>query len=257
MKRVITLLLAFMSLSNLTFSQSGTEDFQLEKYLKRSDGYKYPNVIKINTLAIPFNNISMSYERGLIPRLSFIISAGYKYTGRTPQLFSVNGSTINANLNQITGFSITPEIRYYLKSCEDRLLEGFYVGLYGRYTNYSSGANFEYFQEGLIAEFYNSDVGLTEVGAGLQLGYQLVLWQRLNIDFMFFGPRYSSYNLIYEFDQNVSQEFLNDLSAYINEVIDRFGLDYEVELKQSGESRASNSFRFANMRFGIALGFAF
>jgi hypothetical protein len=257
MKRFLALLIALICLSVFAQSQSETEDFQLEKYIKRSEGYKYPNVIKINTLALPFNNISMSYERALIPRLSFVAAAGYKYAGREPEVFVVNESTINAGLDKITGFSIAPEVRYYLKTCEDRYLEGFYIGLYLRYTNFTSGASFDYFPEGLPTEFYTSQVQLSEVGAGLQLGYQLVLWQRFNIDFMFFGPRYSSYNMIYKFDQEVSEQFLGDLSDYINDVIDRFGLDYEVELKQSGEARASNAFKFVSMRFGIGFGFAF
>ncbi len=255
MKKVSFLILLIIFLSNLSFAQ--TEDFQKDKYLKRAEGYKYPNIIKINTLAIAFSNISVSYERMLARRLSIIVSAGYKYSGREPKVFVVNGSTIDAKLDKITGYTITPELRYYLKNCEPRLLEGFYIGLYLRYTHYSSGANFDYFPEGQLQEFYHSTVTLSEVGAGFQLGYQLALWERFNIDFMFFGPRFSNYNLIYEFDKHVSEQFLGDLSDYINEVIDRFGLDYEVELKQSGDARASNSFSFANMRFGISFGFAF
>lgn len=256
MKKLSLLIIGFLFFAGISNAQD--QDKELEKYLRKSEGYyKYPNVIKINTLAIAFSNVSVTYERGIAPRLSFLLSAGYKYSGREPKVFVVDGSTIDAKLDKITGYSFAPELRYYLKTCEQRFLEGFYVGLYGRYTHYSSGAEFDYFPEGQLQEFYTSNMVLTEVGAGIQLGYQLVLWQRLNIDFMFFGPRFSNINIVYEFDKNVSQEFLNDLSAYINEVIDRFGLDYDVELKQSGESRTSTSFSFANMRFGISFGFAF
>ena len=257
MKRIIGLILIILLSSNLIYSQEQKEDYQLDKYLKRSEGYKYPNIIKINTLAIAFSNVSLSYERMLARRLSFIASVGYKFTGSTPKLFHVNAPTIDAKLDKITGFTITPELRYYLKNCDPGLLEGFYVGIYLRYTHYNSGAQFDYFPEGMAQEFYSSDIQMSEVGGGIQLGYQLALWERFNIDFMFFGPRFSSYNLIYEFDQNVSEAFLNDLSDYLNEVIDRFGLDYTVDLKQSGDSRASNSFTFANVRFGISFGFAF
>jgi hypothetical protein len=208
-------------------------------------------------LAAVFNNISVSYERAIIPRLSFLVSAGYKYTGGNLSLFEVNDTEIEAKIDQITGFSVTPEIRYYLRTCNPSLLEGFYAGLYFRYTQYGSGVNFGYYPVAQPIEFYDADISLSEVGGGLQLGYQLLLWERLSIDFMFFGPRWSSYNLIYEFDQNVSQEFLDDLSDYINEVIDQFGFDYEVELKQTSQTRASNSFSFANVRFGIGIGFAF
>ncbi len=218
---------------------------------------QYPNVIKINTLAIPFNNISLSYERAISPRFSFEIGAGYKYSGKAPGILNVDSDKIDAGLDAITGYSITPEIRWYLKKCETRLLEGFYAGLYLRYAGYNTAAHFDHYPDEHAPTHYKADIQLGEYGVGLQLGYQLVLWQRFNIDFLFFGPRFSNYHLAYEFNQNVTPEFLDDLSDYLNDIVDQFGLDYDIELKQSGESRASHSFSFANMRFGIALGFAF
>ena len=232
-------------------------DVDKEKYLRKREGYKYPNVIKINTLAIPFNNISLSYERGVLPRFSIEIGVGYKYKGLLPNVFAIEGAIIDARLDEIKGYSIAPEFRYYLKTCEHRLLEGFYASLYFKYAHYKTAAHFDYFPDGLAQEFYKSTIIMGEYGIGIQLGYQLVLWQRLNIDFMFFGPRFSKYHLTYEFDKHVSDEFLNDLTDHLNEIIDRFGLDYEVELKQSGKTDASHSFSFANIRFGISLGFAF
>lgn len=233
------------------------QDADVEKYLRRREGIKYPNVLKINTLALPFNNISMSYERGVVPRFSIIIAAGYKYSGALPDLFDNNSETIDLELEPIVGYSFSPELRYYLKSCDNRILDGFYAGLYFRHTHYNTSAKFDYFPEGNPTEFYDSDIAINEFGVGISIGYQLMLWERLSIDFMLFGPRYSNYHLGYEFDREVSQEFLDDLNSYINEVIDRFGIDYTVDIKQDGESRASTSFSFANARIGISFGFAF
>jgi len=98
---------------------------------------------------------------------------------------------------------------------------------------------------------------LTEYGLGIQLGYHLILWERFSIDLLFFGPRFSNYHFDYEFNQPPSEEFLDDLSEHMNEVIDRFGFDYNAEVKQDGEYKASSTFSFANTRFGISLGFAF
>ncbi|MCD4730197.1 MAG: DUF3575 domain-containing protein [Bacteroidales bacterium] len=218
---------------------------------------KYPNIIKVNTLALAFNNISLLYESGIMPRLSAVIGIGYKYAGLEPKLFRVNNSRIGADIGQINGFSITPELRYYIKTCDPGLLEGFYVGLYFRYTHYSSAVKFGYEPENKPVEFNNSDVALNEYGVGIQLGYQLMIKERFSIDFLFFGPRFSSYHLGYEFDQTPSQEFLDDLSEHLNEVIDRFGFDYDVNIKREGEAKASSSFSFANTRFGISFGFAF
>ena len=233
------------------------DDPELAKYLKRREGVKYSNILKVNTLAIPFNNISISYERGVVPRFSILIAAGYKYSGNLPDLFDTENENLQIKLDQITGYSLSPELRYYLKSCDSRLLEGFYAGLYFRHTHYESLAEFNYFPDELPDEYYKASLALNELGIGISIGYQLMLWERLSIDFMFFGPRYSNYHLGYEFDDMVSQEFLDELNGYINEVIDRFGIDYTVDVKQDGEARASTSFSFANTRFGISIGFAF
>ena len=233
------------------------DDPELAKYLKRREGIKYPNILKVNTLAIPFNNISMSYERGVVPRFSILIAAGYKYSGNLPDLFGTENENLQIKLDQITGYSLSPELRYYLKSCDSRLLEGFYAGLYFRHTHYTTSAEFNFYPESTPSEYYKADLTINELGVGISIGYQLMLWERLSIDFMFFGPRYSNYHIGYEFNQVASQEFLDELNGYINEVIDRFGIDYTVDVKQDGEARASTSFSFVNTRFGISFGFAF
>ena len=250
-------LVLLLTLSFLMIGSAISQDVDLEKYLKKRKGVTYPNIIKINTLAIAFNNISLLYERSIIPRLSAGIGVGYKYAGVAPSMFTLENSVIKLDMDEINGFSITPGMRYYLKSCDHNKQEGFYAGIYFRYTYYSTAVNFKYFRIDNPIEYIHADMAMQEYGAGIQLGYQLMLWERLSIDFLFLGPRISNYTLAYRFDQMPSQEFFDDLSEYINEVIDRFGGDYDVEIKQEGEAKARTSFSFVSTRFGLSLGFAF
>ena len=234
-----------------------SQDSDIEKEKLQEEKITYPNIIKINTLALVFRNISLVYERGIIPRVSAGIGVGYKYAGTQPKILEGDNSIIDMRLGKIQGFSITPSAKYYLRSCDPRKLEGFYAGLYLRYTDYKTDANFLYTPENGTAEDYDADIALKEYGVGIQLGYQMLLWKRFSIDFLFFGPRFSSYDFGYEFNQEPSQEFLDDFSEYLNEIVDRFGFDYDVDIKQEGNASASSSFSFAGMRFGISLGFAF
>ena len=252
-KLILLIVLAALAVGTM----NAQTDPDLEKYMRRRDGIKYPNVLKVNTLAIAFNNVSLAYERGLVPRLSLVLAAGYKYSGNLPSILNPESNLIQIKLDQIQGYSFAPELRYYVKSCDARILDGFYIGAYFRHSHYSTSAEFNYSPEDLPVEFYNADVAMNEYGVGISIGYQLMLWQRLSIDFMFFGPRYSNNHIGYEFDNNVSQEFLDDLSNHINEVLNKYGFDYTVDLKQDGENRASTSFSFANVKFGIGIGFAF
>jgi len=234
-----------------------SQDLDIDKEKAQRENIRYPNIIKINSLALVFNNLSLVYERGIIPRVSAGIGVGYKYAGAAPKLLTAENSTIGVQYDKIKGFSITPEARYYIKSCDPGQLDGFYAGLYLRYTGYTTAADFEYIPENNTPEYYHSDIALREFGVGIQLGYQLIIKERFSIDFLFLGPRFSSYHFGYEFDQEPSQEFLDDLSEYMNEVVDRFGLDYNVDIQQEGEAKASTTFSFANVRFGLSLGFAF
>ncbi len=218
---------------------------------------RYPNIVKVNSLALAFNNISLIYERGIIPRVSAGIGVGYKYKGAAPSFLNLDNSLIRLQIDDIKGFSITPEAKYYLRACDPGKLEGFYAGLYFRYTHYNTGADFRYLPQNNSQENYNASLAMNEFGVGIQLGYQIIIKERFSIDFLFIGPRYSSCKLGYEFDPAPSQEFLDDLSDALNEVVDRLGFDYNVDIRSEGLGKASSSFSFANMRFGISLGYTF
>jgi hypothetical protein len=249
--------IAILVFSCLTIGTAFSQTIDSAKVKPSADQIRYPNIIKLNSLALAFNNISLIYERGIIPRVSAGIGVGYKYKGTLPSLLNIENSEIIVDFGDITGFSITPEAKYYLRACDPGKLEGFYVGLYFRYTGYQSGADFEYIPESSPTEYYYSDIHMNEFGVGIQLGYQMIIKERFSIDFLLIGPRFSSYKLGYEFDKPPSEQFLNDLSDALNEVVDRFGFDYNVDINQEGEAKANSSFSFANVRFGLSLGFAF
>lgn len=233
------------------------QDADIDKYLRKREGIKFPNNIKINTIALPLNNISLIYERGLIPRLSASLGLSYKYSGGMPKIVTAADDILSFQLDEIKGFGITPELRYYIKTCNDRSLEGLYFGVYFRYTQYKTNAHFSYAKAGGTIEVNAADLVYAEYGTGITLGYQLMLWERLSIDLLMFGPRFSNINVSYQFEKQASQEFLDELSETINETIDRFGLDYTVDLEQQGGGNARTSFSFLNVRFGVSLGFAF
>lgn len=253
MKKIFVLAFAFSFVMPMLFAQ----DADIEKYLRKREGILYPNNIKINTIALPLDNISLVYERGIIPRLSASLGLSYKYSGGMPRIVTATSDILSFQIDEINGFGITPELRYYIKTCNDRLLEGLYFGLYFRYTQYETNAHFSYAPVGGTIEINSAGLKYIEYSTGITLGYQLMLWKRFSIDLLMFGPRFSNISVGYEFEEVASQEFLDELSETINETINRFGLDYTVELEQQGGGKAKTSFSFMNVRFGISLGFAF
>jgi len=252
--------LLFTALMLLIFSTCNWAQQDTTKSQKSTWDYDYKNVVKIGVIAAAFSNISVSYERSIKPRWTVGLNAGYKYKGDTPTLFGLDSTSITMTQTGINGFSITPETRYYLKSCENQSPNGFYVSLYMRYVNYSTAVNFIYYPNYPDKEVVNNigaNATLNEFGIGFMLGYQLLIKERFIVDFIIIGPRRSWINMKYEFDNNVSEEFLTTLEGKLQEVVDRFGFDHEVNIEKSGSREAKYSFNFTNVRFGISLGYAF
>jgi len=106
-----------------TFLNSKT---QKDTISSNSNEIEYFNIVKLNTAAIPFNNISVLYERMLMPKVSVGLGVGYKYAGPLPKVLEVKNSVFEVAMDKIKGFTLTPYGRYYLRTCNPTLLDGFY-----------------------------------------------------------------------------------------------------------------------------------
>jgi hypothetical protein len=222
--------------------------------------YEYKNVGKIGVTAAVFNNISLNYERSFKPKWTVNLNAGFMFNGGTPSFFEIDSTSISLSTDGIRGYSITPDLRYYLKSCENQSPNGFYAAFYLKYTNYKTGASFNYYPnypETDELDYFGADASLSEFGVGLMLGYQLLIKERFVVDFIIIGPRKSWVNMNYSFDDNVSEAFLTTLENKLQDVVNRFGIDHEVNIEKSGFKDIKYSFNFTGVRFGIALGYAF
>lgn len=222
--------------------------------------YDYKNVAKISLTALAFSNISLSYERSFRPRWTISLNAGYKFSGGTTNLLGMDSTSISISTAGIKGFSVTPELRYYIKSCENQSPNGFYAGIYLRYVHYQSEAFFNHYPnypDKDVVDYFTSDIRLDQYGAGLMIGYQLLIKNRFIFDFIILGPRTSRVQMIYKFDNNVTDEFLSDLQSNLQQIVDRYGLDYQVEVSQSNSREVRYSFGFTDIRFSISIGYAF
>ncbi|MFC2106908.1 DUF3575 domain-containing protein [Bacteroidota bacterium] len=255
MKKLAILFLLVFICQGVILSQTESQTETESKITVKDMPYK--NVVKLNTLSLVFKNVSLFYERAITPRISASMGFGYKFANPEPRILKGDNEQIVLNPKGIEGHTITPEVRYYIKKCDQTIMDGFYVGLYFRYTHYKSGTHFDYYPANGNNQTFDGNIKLDEYGVGFQLGYQLVIYKRLMVDFMFLGPRYSRYKLQYGFDENVSQAFLDDLSNYMNDIIDKFGYDYKVNLETKGSRSAKGKFGFVNLRVGISLCFAF
>jgi hypothetical protein len=119
------------------------------------------NTVKLNPLSALFRIGSVFYERKMSDNLS--LQLGVAYTG------------LKLEETKFSGFSTTPELRYYPKA---NALNGLYLGPFLRYQNYSVQ---DEFSKGTYSSF----------GGGAVIGRQWVYKSGFTLD-LFFGPSYNS-----------------------------------------------------------------
>ncbi len=214
----------------------------------------YKNTVKVNSAALLLSNFSLLYERKLNTHWTVLTGAGYRWGGSVPKVFGLGDVIVSSETNGITGFSFTPEVRYYFNFCEcGGSPSGFYTGLYGRYTKYYGNLTFNLWNG---SEYYEAIVSsnLREIGAGIQLGYQFVFKQRWTVDIMFAGPRLSTYKLKGDIDSEDLEDVVSKIEEEINKRREWLGMD-PITIEPSTELEAN--FGFKNFRYAIGIGFLF
>jgi len=214
----------------------------------------YKNIVKVNSAALLVSNISLLYERKLNTHWTLLAGTGYRWGGSVPKVLGLGDVIVSSETNGITGFSFTPEVRYYFNFCEcGGSPSGFYAGLYGRLTKYYGSLTFNLWNG---IEYYDALVtsNLREFGGGLQLGYQFIFKQRWAVDIMFAGPRLSNYKLKADLESDDLEALVSAIEEGINERREAIGMD-PISIDPSSELEAS--FGFKNFRYAIGIGFLF
>lgn len=247
--KLSALLLVFLMISNTTLGQ------ELEP---ESDYRKVKNQFSFELLQIINGAYLISYERTVWKNFSASLGLGYKGKEGLINVSGLDNDQIKTGDLYYTGFMIIPEIRYYVKgtSKHDYNLTGFYVGLYYKYSDYSSDLNGTYIDiddnntEYTLA--FDADLSVSSVG--LMVGYKLQITKRFNIDFLIAGPGSGSYKFEIKNTEDLPESFYEDLNEALEEysLLDIINSDFRFS-----EANNRTSFSAMSFRYGIALGYTF
>ncbi len=172
------------------------------------------NAIKMELSGVIIGQFQFGYERALISYLSTQLKAG---------LISRNFSwedEDNLISSMASGFVVCPEIKYYV----DEAFRGFYLGTFARFKQVNVDFN-ESFNDIIQS---SAERKRTRLSAGLLLGYQEVINDRMTLD-LFVAPQYV----------NATNELVEG-----NEELD-------------AANSAVLDYKGAGLRFGFTLGVAF
>jgi hypothetical protein len=252
MKNIIQLTVLLFFLTNISFSQELENIDDNEKRLVK-------NEVSFEALQLINGVYQISYERYVWNNFSAALSFGYKGKEGLLKLSGLNytgpnGGRLQTNELFYTGYQIIPEIRYYLKNTSSNNLNGFYIGLYFKYSQYKSDLTGKYIASDNTPYEVEFEAKLGIASTGLMVGYKLPITKRLNIDFIIAGPGTGNYNFSLTNKKDLPNEFYDNLNDALEEysIFDFIDSDFRFSNVESKSKFSTFSFRY-----GIALGYTF
>jgi len=235
---------------------------------KAQKGYSFPDSVQYRKNIIKWNvtpfllwdkrNINFGYERVLSPYRSFSINAGYFVL---PELF--NGLTDSLEIessNKKSGFSVSGDYRYYFIKRNKRMApDGLYWGIFASYYYYQFENDITVLNNPSIQGSLKFGANANIINAGVELGYQFVVWKdRMTIDLIFMGPSLSAYatkfSLKGDIDIDKEDEYLQAIYDILSSKIPGFNqLVSEGKVKSSGLNVSMGY----GLRYMIQIGFRF
>jgi len=256
MKNVIRIsLLALLCISGSSHSLFGQEEMKEEKQRK--------NVIRINItnpLIFGDRSLVLGYERVVSPHSSFSLNMGQSELPKFG-LFDAEVDDPDVKLmknSKGSGFNSTADFRFYLKH-ENKYLapHGLYIGPYAAYASMGRKNTWELNTNSFQGEVI-TDFNLSFLSLGVQMGYQFILFKRVALDVILFGPGLAFYKLEAKLDTTLDADSESELYQKISDALtERFpGYSFvidDVDFKKTGSSNVT-SFGY---RYVVHLGFNF
>lgn len=144
------------------------------------------NIVKLNVLGLAYGNFGVQYERTLGAHSSVAMSVAFLPSRHLPGFVVDDNSTSELKSLTFSGWSFTPEYRYYFSGNAPK---GFYAAPYFRYSNFPINQ--------YVLSFTSSTTGLTRevitsgsykaTSIGLMLGSQWLLGENLTLDWWIIG----------------------------------------------------------------------
>jgi hypothetical protein len=221
------------------------------------------NTIRVNItnpLIFGPKNTIIGYERAVNKHQTFSIDFGMNSLPiKTNQTYQYEGTTVSqTNSYDDNGIHISFDYRFYFAK-ENKYLapRGVYFGPYYSYNSFKRKADWR-----LISETFDgiakTDLSLDFHTAGIQLGYQFVIYRRIAIDFILLGPGLAYYNLSAKTDTDLSAENKEQVLDAINGILeDKIpGYSYVIDGDNFSKNGSINV-TSVGLRYMINVGFRF
>jgi len=174
MRRLLMIVvLVGSSISGFTQEQPDTVNVVLRK-----------NVVKFLPIDIPFQSISLEYERMIDPKNSLTLGVGIPMEG---QIVTKNLLNSNSKLKELefSTMHVRAAFRYYYGY--HLLPKGFYIEPYFKYQQIKLDGLYQGTND--LNNIYKGDIvgNINTINLGLQIGVQFLIAKRITLDLYFLG----------------------------------------------------------------------
>ena len=237
----------FLISSANVFSQSDSRDF------KNSVKFNVTNTLLYD------NSYQISYERMIKENQSLNVFTGYQEFPLITVDLSNNDAEFSKNNNR-TGYSVGADYRFYLESINKfKGPRGVYLAPFVSFFQFRTDRGIIHTDPDTSVQStinLSSKFNLTNVGG--ELGYQFVLWDRLVIDCVLFGPSVTWYKFNTKLDGSIPGLEDNEIYQKVIEAIkDKFpGVD-GITGDEGVEKKGVQSITAVGFRYNISIGYRF
>ncbi|MBO9702278.1 MAG: DUF3575 domain-containing protein [Sporocytophaga sp.] len=143
------------------------------------------NVLKIGFPELFAASLNLAYERAINDKVSFQVTGGYRHIQDSYGItWTDNDNTRSEDRKIYSGYTVVPELKYYLTNTTWAAPKGFYISAFGRYGKY----DVEFNDNTTPNNDYNATYSYTEAGGGVLGGFQFIFAKVFVMDF-YIGPQ--------------------------------------------------------------------
>ncbi len=210
------------------------------------------NRVKLGIFGLGYKNINLKYERVIGNNISVQANVGFRPNSSFRNADEVLIQDVPISLKHSV-FTFIPEFRYYFNRKDN--CRGVYGGFNLDYMNLALNGKHQ-------TEYdYDGKIGLNYFGAGVNLGVQWLVADRISIDWHLFSLGYGSgrLNLNYATDDPdfSAQEAIDEINEQLVDIPGGIQEIADVISDNTSLSAKTPPFGLFRLRFGLSIGYAF
>jgi hypothetical protein len=203
--------------------------------------------------------IVFGYERLINKKQSFSINIGSVALAKSSKESVTSGDFTFRNDPKSSGFNVSADYRFYLqKENKFDAPHGLYWGPYVSYNQFNRESIWFNDSTSSQDKTVNTKLNMKIFTAGVELGYQFILWKRLALDFLLIGPGIGSYDINLSTSTNLTEEEKVKLREKVKQVVsEKFvGLNYVLANKHFDTEGTIHTWSYG-FRYILHIGFLF